>query len=937
MIYANAEKTNVEPTGTISIIKKDSETGRTPQGDATLLNAKYDVYANEDIYNKAKTKKYYSKGDLIVTRSMNEDGTTADITDLPLGKYIVKETVASKGYLIDTKKYEVNLEYKDQHTKIISETITSYEDVKKMQVHIFKSGIKENSGLVKGLEGAEFTIKLNSDVEKAYSLGYSYTEVWNGIDEYGNKVSVNKDRVTEAQKIAPTYETITTDKEGNAYTQEKLPYGKYIVKETVTPKDFESAVDFTFSITEDESEVKEVAKKVKHLDVNNEQLETYLKIIKKDLTSNKTVSLNSTTFQIIAAKDIYDRGTGKIIYKKGEIIKQKVGSTTYSTFTTNANNIVVPAESYNSKNDNKGSVTTPLLLPVGNYELKEIRVPEGFLQLENPITFKIEAIRDYDTDKDGDYIKEITVKNEQPTGTLIIDKSVVLRQNVNTSLIDTSDLSGIEFSLVAKENIIDMTDGSIIYKKGKEVKKVNLNRDGNAEITKLPLGCYELYETKTLEGLVLNKTKYEVKFTQKDQVTKVYEETKKIENKTTIVEFSKQDITGDKELVGAKLTVKDENNKVIDTWISTETTHKIEGLIIGKTYTLIEEIAPDNYVKATEVKFKIKDTAEIQTVKMIDKIVEMSKVDIGGNEIEGAKIKVYDKEGKIVDEWTSTKEPHKIKNLIEGETYTLHEEYAAEGYVKATDIEFTVNTDKETQKVELIDKIVLISKTDLVTGEELPGAELIVTDKEGNLVDRWISTNEPHQVVGLQEGQEYLLTEITNPYGYEIAETITFKVTLDKETQLIEMKDMPILKTIKVVKLDSDTQEVIKSKFKFGIYEDAECTKLIKEVKAKKETGTVTFEDLRFGTYYIKEIKAPKGYQLSDKIIKIEINDKGTFMDGELLNEENSICTFSYYNQQIPKIQTGNETNHLLLIGSVIISLLGFTTGIVVLKRNKKK
>ena len=128
-----------------------------------------------------------------------------------------------------------------------------------MQVHIFKSGIKENSGLVSGLEGAEFTIKLYSDVENAYNQGYSYAEVWNGIDEYGNKVSVDKNRVQEAQKIAPTYEVITTDEDGNAYTQNKIPFGKFIVKESATPKDFESAADFTFTITKDESEISEVA------------------------------------------------------------------------------------------------------------------------------------------------------------------------------------------------------------------------------------------------------------------------------------------------------------------------------------------------------------------------------------------------------------------------------------------------------------------------------------------------------------------------------------------------------------------------------------------------------------------------------------------------------------------------------------------------------
>lgn len=103
-----------------------------------------------------------------------------------------------------------------------------------------------------------------------------------------------------------------------------------------------------------------------------------------------------------------------------------------------------------------------------------------------------------------------------------------------------------------------------------------------------------------------------------------------------------------------------------------------------------------------------------------------------------------------------------------------------------------------------------------------------------------------------------------------------------------------------------------------------------------KESGTVAFDDLRYGIYYIKETKAPKGYQLLDKIVKIEISDKGTFADGELLEDNNSICTFNYYNKQIPKIQTGNEMNYFILLGSIIISLLGITTGIIILKRNKK-
>ena len=145
---------------------------------------------------------------------------------------------------------------------------------------------------------------------------------------------------------------------------------------------------------------------------------------------------------------------------------QKIGNTTYTSFTTNVDNIVVPDNSFNTNNDNKAEVTTPLKLPVGSYEITEIKVPNGFLQLDKPVTFEIKNIKDYDTDKDGDFIKEVVVKNEQPTGTILLNKEIAIIEDVDTSLIDTSDLSGIEFKLTAKEDIIDMADGTNIYTKG---------------------------------------------------------------------------------------------------------------------------------------------------------------------------------------------------------------------------------------------------------------------------------------------------------------------------------------------------------------------------------------------------------------------------------------------------------------------------------------
>ncbi len=926
-------------SATLTITKQDKETGNQRQGDATFLNAEYEVYALEDIFNRSNTKKYYSAGDLVATRKMDVNGRTEDVTKLPLGKYVVKEKVSSEGYLLDTNEYVVDLTKPDQTTNIATGTAASLEQVKKMQVHIFKSGIKENSGKTPGLEGAEFTIKLNRQVEEAYAKGYSYLEVWGGIDEKGNSVQVDENRVREAQTIAPSFEVITTDAEGNAYTQEKLPYGKYITKETKTPKDYESASDFYFSITQDESEV-EVAKKVKDIVVNNEQMEAYIKLVKRDLDTNKIVSLNSATFEIKAAEDIFDRATGKKLYSKDENITQKIGTAYYNKFTTNANGVIGTEGEYKSNTDENGAVMTPLKLPVGNYYIEEIKIPEGFLRLEKPVEFHVAGIRDYDQDKDEDFINEVNVRNEQPMGAIALDKTVELREDADKSLVDISDLSGIKFKLSAKEDIIDWADGSIIYRAGQEVDTYNLSKDGQLQIQELPMGKYQLQEIETLEGLILDDTVYEIEFKKKDDTTKVYNFSLNIENKTSLVEISKTSITTGEELEGAKLTVTDKDGNIIDEWTSTKEPHKIEGLKVGETYILNEEITPEGYVKSTSIEFTVENTAENQKVEMIDKVVKFTKKDVGGDEVEGAKITVTDEEGNVVDEWTSTKESHNIENLEEGKEYTLHEETCPDKYVKATDVKFTVSEDKIIQDVEMIDKQLVVKKTDLVTGEEVEGAELTITDEEGNVIDKWTSTKEEHIVSGLEEGKTYTLTEETCPYGYEQAESIEFTVSEDKETQVVEMKDMPKLRNVRVEKIDEATKEHIKSnKFEFSIYQDEGCNNLIATVSANTDEGTALFNDLRYtfdGAYYIKETKAPTGYQLSDKVVKIEINDEGVFADGELLEGNDNIYSFVYYNTLLPAVQTGNEMNYALLIGVIALSLIGITTGIIIIKRKKK-
>ena len=150
------------------------------------------------------------------------------------------------------------------------------------------------------------------------------------------------------------------------------------------------------------------------------------------------------------------------------------------------------------------------------------------------------------------------------------------------------------------------------------------------------------------------------------------------------------------------------------------------------------------------------------------------------------------------------------------------------------------------------------------------------------------------------------------------------------------MKDMPILQTVQLVKKDSNTNEIIKDKFTFGLYEDQECNKLIKTVESNKELGTVTFSDLRYGTYFIKEESSPNGYVLSDKVIKLEINDKGIFIDGEKIEGENDIYSFDFYNTPVDTPKTGDNSKITLWAGLLGLSILTLA-GIGVREYKKRK
>lgn len=757
--------TDDEPKGNIDF-QKEIDTSKTNglKGNAITEGVTFELHASEKITNQAGTKTYYEKGALVSSKKTDANGKIA-WSELPLGKYYIQESKTNDSLVFNDAKISVSIDYEGQTVSKVSRSAKGTNRVNMQKIQVFKSGEKDSiSGLVKGLQGAEFTFKLYSEVNHV------------GWDN------------------ATTYAVITTDSNGKANTP-YLPYGKYIVKETKTPKDYITAPDFTISVTDDYSEYKDV-EQVKRVNVNNRPFSSQLKIIKLDAESGKKVTLNGASFKI---KD-----------SKGNYVVQKVGGKKYDTFTTNSKNVVTV------KDSEEGTVTLPLQLDAGDYSIEEVETPKGFLQLEQPVKFTITNTRDYDKDEDEDPILTVKVKNAQPKGKIILTK---------TDKATNEALADVEYELTAKENIYSAVDGSLRYAKGATVAKGKTDANGKLVIDSLFMGKYELKETLTNEGYVLSEKVHQINLEQKDLTTKEYVITKNVTNIAPHGEIHVQkrdrDTLEDLSGVTFQLTAKEDiysldgrntllykKGEAVSMDISENGYYvtnelgeiHISGLPLGK-YELKEVQELEGYVKNNKVydiDLSYDHTDKIIYSKELDVLnkktaTEISKVDATNeNELEGAKLSLRDEDGNLVEEWTSTKDVHIIRGLVSGKKYILHEDLAPLGYATASDVTFTVNEDGSVTKVKMKDEItkVDISKVDATTGKEIEGAKLTLKDKEtGEVVESWTSGKEPHRIEGLTVSKTYVLHEDLAPAGYNVASDIEFTISDTGEVQKVVMKD----------------------------------------------------------------------------------------------------------------------------------------------------
>lgn len=863
--FLSGDKTFTEQTirGGFKFQKNDTDTATYPQGNTNLqatlklINTSANpVWVDSNGDGQFSEDEYFANGEAIklpqsfvtagtantndATFTTTTDGYFETVTNaLPFGSYKIVEVTAPTGFAMDgdsvtetTFDVTNNGELVDKRFDIKNDVFTGKFDVQKM----LTSSNNGHSTTMKPEANVEFTAFLKATVDEKFGGDYklAYETVFGQKPNVeGNPTPDDSQTIYDADGnilfTTKEYDVVTTNESGMAYSRD-LAYGEYYIFQS---SHADGVLDYEGNVSSYDGAIFNVTEEnqpTKHFYVANNHQLYILKMNKVSDQTGEKIELNNAVFKI---KD-----------SNGNYVKQKIGNKVYDQFSTTTRKMIVDTADGEkvtvdagtfvtespSEND-AAKAYTALGVEAGTYYITEVKTPAGFTTLKEPIEVVAKESAITEVDQDGTNYVEVEVPETQITGKLVIKKSLEKWEKADKTFVNHDDLSGIGFTLTAQEDIIDPADGSVLVKAGEQAvrltgdrnnpyEKVNeifVDAEGNATVTNLPLGKYTLTETTVPDGIVKSGPK-DIEFAQeKDNVEKAeYEVTEEINNKVTKVTVKKTDVAG-AEIAGAKMSVTDKKTgATVVEWTSEEgKDFNIEGLTIGKIYTLNEDLSPLGFVKASSIDFTVDETGAVTEQTMIDKILRVAKTDENGNYVKGATLQAVAEDGTVVDEWVSGSHIVDIAEadatkLEGGETVTYESE---DGTVtKIIPVAKVTQSDDDDTDHE---------GADSDKKEYTYTAQITKTDGTTSYYDVDLNGDETtHRVSNLNGSSSYTIREVKTVDGYYYFEDITTDTTEDGKNQSVTAIDNSI--NYQIAKVDDNGDYVQGVTLKLTDITDAE-------------------------------------------------------------------------------------------------------------------